>query len=100
MVILIVPGDYTGKRYKVKKDIVFTYQPTNDVQIGVWKHKDYQVQVSGHGNVYTIAHTETPELAYASQRAAKKLLDSGAKVVITGLTTAKIEKLEDKLKKK
>jgi hypothetical protein len=84
---------------KVKRPIIFSYQPT-EVRVGIWEYEgNYQIQVHGHGHIYTIATTETTQIAYETQKQAKQLLEKGAEIIITGAVTAKIGSLEELLKK-
>jgi hypothetical protein len=99
MAILEFPGKNISE-VKIQRDVVFEYMPTDDAGIVIWETKGvYDVQVHGHGNIYKLTETKNQELAYGCQRLAKELLESGAKVVITGANTAKIGNLEERLRK-
>ena len=99
--MLQVPGENISSVKLYNKKINFRYEPTDDARLGIWHNGgNYTVQVTGYGYVYGLASTQTAEIAYSVQKKARELLNKGADVVITGLGTARLESLEDKLKKK
>ena len=99
MVLLHVPGQMISDT-KVKKPTIFCYEPAKETRVGIWEHQgEYKVQVYGNSYVYTIATTQTPDLAYGMQKQAKQLLEKGKSVIITGPGTARIESLEEILEK-
>jgi hypothetical protein len=101
MVLMRVPGESISSETLYNKNVVFRYEPEEHVRVEIWKdERNYTVQAVGHNSLYTLAKTETPELAYAAQREVIKLLNKGADIVITGLSTARLESLEEKIKNK
>ena len=101
MAVLQVPGESISSKKVYNKQTIFRYEPTDNIEIQIWCNEDnYTVQIIAHNQIYSLTGKTTKENAYAAQQEIINSLNDGADVIVTGLNTARLESLEDKLKRK
>jgi len=94
------PGEIVGDDWSYTTSSVEIAHEPEKVYLYVW-HNDgeYKVNVGVMGkHTYAVGESYTEEQqAFAERDRILELLDSGARVIITGTTTAKVELLEERL---